>query len=628
MKNTVLVFVVAFAFCTTAMASDIAFYVGQWNTDGWYDASQFDHVETIIAETGHLFEDIKQFDDAQFDEFGAWVDENTNDGEMDIIWLNGCMPSVLYPFPNLQPDGSRAEEWLDGGNMFINVGGWFGYGSYEGGNRQEQNGDAGAANILDLSNWIILFFGDNTQMTVTPTGKECLPSLNDRAKTDRPVVLVAVEAPWEVAAIFASLGGTDDAGTEAQADPVVIHNTETGGYVAFINQAGDGPGGWIDDRGLTCAEFIGNWVCRKIGLSNEMFATAPNPKDGGHHTDTWVALSWQPGVFAVSHDIYFGDNFDDVNDGVAGTFQGNQTATSFNVGLPGSPYPNGLVLHTTYYWRIDEVEANGTAEHKGDVWSFTISVVENFETNDFTKFPWSSSGDGSWDTTRRERHSGSYGAQSGSIEDGESTTLEVSLDCVSSDINFYCKVSSESRHDHLKFKIDGVEKGAWSGEEDWFEVSFSVDEGTRTFEWTYSKNSSVSEGDDCAWIDDIVFPIGLSSHQPQPDQPQPAGIVIELTDATFDQIVLSSDIPVLVDFWAPWCGPCWTMAPVIKEIADEYAGRVKICKINVDNSPNTNTKYSIRFIPTFILFKDGQVRGRWIGVTPKEKLTAAIEEQL
>jgi len=67
-------FVLVFAFSTMAMASDIAFYVGQWNTDDWYDESQFEHVETIIAETGHLFKDIQQFDDTQFDAFGAWVD--------------------------------------------------------------------------------------------------------------------------------------------------------------------------------------------------------------------------------------------------------------------------------------------------------------------------------------------------------------------------------------------------------------------------------------------------------------------------------------------------------------------------------------------------------------------------
>ncbi len=264
--TSVVVFVVAFSFSTTAMASDIAFYVGQWNTDDWYGEEQFEHVNTIIVETGHLFNDIQQFDDAQLDEFGAWVDENTNDGEMDIIWLNGCLPSVLYPFPNLEPDGSRAEEWLDGGNMIINVGDWFGYVSYENGVREPSSGPDGAANILDLSSGIIISAG-GTQMTVTPTGKEYLPSLNDPAKTDRPIVLTAVEAPWEVAAIFASLGGTDDPAAEAQADPVVIHNTETGGYVAFINQAADGPVGWIDDRGLTSAEFIGNWVNNVVGLS-------------------------------------------------------------------------------------------------------------------------------------------------------------------------------------------------------------------------------------------------------------------------------------------------------------------------------------------------------------------------
>ncbi|MCP4607329.1 MAG: thioredoxin [Planctomycetes bacterium] len=101
--------------------------------------------------------------------------------------------------------------------------------------------------------------------------------------------------------------------------------------------------------------------------------------------------------------------------------------------------------------------------------------------------------------------------------------------------------------------------------------------------------------------------------------------MIELTDATFNQTINNSDVPVLVDFWASWCGPCWTMAPVIEEIADEYAGRAKICKLDVDESPNTTGNYGIRFIPTFILFKNGVERGRWIGVTNKNELTAAID---
>ena len=238
-------------------ASDIAFYIGHWNTDGWYDESQFDDVELIIKETGHLFREIKKFDDDHLEEFGKWAEANVDDGELDIIWLNGCMPSVLYPWPNKQPDGSLAERWLEGGNMFINVGDWFAYVSYEcDGACCQENGSMGAANILDLGPGIITF-GGNTQMKVTPTGKKYMPSLGDTCKTNRPVVLSEVKDPWEVAAIFASLGGSDDPAKESQADPVVIHDTKTDGYLAIINQAVKA--NWVK-RGPVCAEFIKNWV--------------------------------------------------------------------------------------------------------------------------------------------------------------------------------------------------------------------------------------------------------------------------------------------------------------------------------------------------------------------------------
>ncbi|MBN2312536.1 MAG: hypothetical protein JXM79_01315 [Sedimentisphaerales bacterium] len=295
MKNIMWVCVITLAFSTMVMASDIAFYVGAPNIDGWYDTDTMNaDVETIIAESGHLFKDIQKFNDDQFDDFGAWMDENTNDGEMDILWLNGCVPSVLYPFPNLEPDGSRIEEWLDGGNMIINVGDWFGYVSYEGGPRQSENGTSGAANILDLSSGIIVS-ADNTSLTVTPTGKEYLPSLNDTVITYRPIVLSAVVDPWEVAAVFASTDGTD---AGPQADPVVIHNTETNAYVAFVNQsAGSGPPGWLDDRGLTCAEFINNWVNEVVGLGIQPLASGSDPKDGALHPDTWVTLNMAAGRF-------------------------------------------------------------------------------------------------------------------------------------------------------------------------------------------------------------------------------------------------------------------------------------------------------------------------------------------
>jgi hypothetical protein len=380
MKNLTFLFIFAIAFCPAAMASDIAFYVGAPNVDGWYDAASMNaDVETIIAEAGGLFGEIQKFDDDQFDEFGDWVDKNTNDGEMDIIWLNGCMPSVLYTLGNSQADGSLAEKWLDGGNMFINVGDWFAYCSYEGGPRQSpENTGTGAANILDLSAGIIVS-ADNTSLTVTDTGKEYIPSLKSTVITYRPIVLSAVVDPWEVSAVFAQ----NAAGTYA--DPVVIHNTDTDGYVAFINQsAGSGPPGWLDDRGLSCAEFINNWVNEMVGLGGNPYSRRPSPKNGAMHMDTWVTMSWYPGDFAVSHDLYMGENFDDVNNATreSETFRGNQGSLYCVAGFVGFPYPDGLVPGTTYYWRIDEVnDSEPNSPWKGEVWSFSIPPKTAYSPN-------------------------------------------------------------------------------------------------------------------------------------------------------------------------------------------------------------------------------------------------------
>jgi hypothetical protein len=139
--------------------------------------------------------------------------------------------------------------------------------------------------------------------------------------------------------------------------------------------------------------------------------------------------------------------------------------------------------------------------------SHSVEGFEGFETNDFSKFPWEQDRDNIWAVTSRQKHYGAYSAQAGSIDHDQNTTLQVTLDCVSGDITFYRKVSSEPRCDYLRFYIDGAEKGEWSGEEDWAQVSFGVTAGSKTFEWTYSKDNSESEGGDTAWIDDIVFPV-------------------------------------------------------------------------------------------------------------------------
>jgi len=105
-------------------------------------------------------------------------------------------------------------------------------------------------------------------------------------------------------------------------------------------------------------------------VTGHLQAWNPYPADGAARLEISATLSWNMGAGAVSHDVYFGDNFNDVNNGTGGTFQGNQTETSFTVGLAGSPYPETLALDTTYYWRVDEFD--GTATYKGDVWSFNV----------------------------------------------------------------------------------------------------------------------------------------------------------------------------------------------------------------------------------------------------------------
>jgi len=108
-------------------------------------------------------------------------------------------------------------------------------------------------------------------------------------------------------------------------------------------------------------------------------ARNPNPHDGALHEDTWANLNWVPGDTAVSHDVYFGETFDDVNNGTGGTFRVNQTTTTFIVGFPGYLYPDGLIPGATYYWRIDEVEADGVTKYKGYVWSFTIPPKKAYD---------------------------------------------------------------------------------------------------------------------------------------------------------------------------------------------------------------------------------------------------------
>lgn len=104
--------------------------------------------------------------------------------------------------------------------------------------------------------------------------------------------------------------------------------------------------------------------------------------------------------------------------------------------------------------------------------------------------------------------------------------------------------------------------------------------------------------------------------------------VSHITDSTFEQEVLRSEEPVLVDYWAQWCGPCKMVAPILDEIAVEYQGRLKVAKLNVDDNPDTPPKYGVRGIPTLMIFKNGNAEATKVGALSKSQLTAFIDQSL
>jgi len=158
---------------------------------------------------------------------------------------------------------------------------------------------------------------------------------------------------------------TESKTPQTSTNPLIIGNE--GGMSRFVN-------GTMDDIRIYNNVLTGVEILAAMeGGEAYPYALGPNPSDGALYEDTWVTLGWSPGDFAVSHDVYLGDNFDDVNDGTADAFRGNQADTFIVAGFPGFPYPDGLVPGATYYWRVDEVnDSEPNSPWKGDVWSFSI----------------------------------------------------------------------------------------------------------------------------------------------------------------------------------------------------------------------------------------------------------------
>ncbi|KPK34155.1 MAG: hypothetical protein AMJ65_18755 [Phycisphaerae bacterium SG8_4] len=182
-------------------------------------------------------------------------------------------------------------------------------------------------------------------------------------------------------------GITESWGSQRAADPalvdIVLATDNNGNAAAWVKHfvPGDTVGGFVRIRDTTGQANVDDIMrVADYGLRGNPYARRPDPKNGARHEDTWISLGWTAGDFAVSHDVYLSDSFDDVNDGAAAAFQGNQSFPFFTVGFFGFPYPEGLAPGTTYYWRVDEVnEADPNSPWQGQVWSFWIPPASAYD---------------------------------------------------------------------------------------------------------------------------------------------------------------------------------------------------------------------------------------------------------
>jgi len=352
MKNITFVLVIAVAFCSMATASDIAIST----QSGWWPQTTADREMQEIADNVTDLS-VELFTANDQDALADWVRDHTGNGVADLLILCGQFPDTIYAPGNAQADDSLAELFLDDGNVIINTGDYIFYVV----NGAGTNGEAGLQTMMDIP---VTMWGDpGITMTPTADGRLYTPSYQGATIT-RPWFLEQLEGTdWQAELI---LGQSADGAT---ADPAIIVNTVTGGRIGTFFQVADTD---TDLRGEVISEWINNWFIKNIAGVSPL-AGNPDPKDGAIHTETWVTLSWEAGGFAVSHDIYLGENFEDVNNGTGDTYRGNQEGTFYVAGFPGYAYPDGLVPGTTYYWRIDEVnEAHPDSPWKGRIWSFTI----------------------------------------------------------------------------------------------------------------------------------------------------------------------------------------------------------------------------------------------------------------
>ena len=265
---------------SSAPAADLAIYSGPTNP-GWISQdAAIANGETIAndADMKAIFETINVYgdgDEVGYDSaLGLWMQEHTGNGQQDVfIAASGTAPSAIYQFPNADPDGSNIENFVEDGNVFINVADWILYMSYEGGTRSDDNGAAGAANVFDIPG---LSFGNRGGPAVpTEMGQKYIPSLVE-FQSDRPWHLEQFEGTdWEVTPFAIS---NDDANS---ADPAVAVNQTYGGIIAAMWQKAQPDWDGDDPRATGVIEFIANWLVE----NGEITTTPVEPQDK-------VATTW------------------------------------------------------------------------------------------------------------------------------------------------------------------------------------------------------------------------------------------------------------------------------------------------------------------------------------------------
>ena len=278
------------------------------------------------------------------DELKVWMDGHIADKELSVVVF--CRDVVPDTVAETMTSDCTIRRYLDSGGKVVWYSDWPFYyqGSSDG--AMVTWGSGGATSVLGFN----ASSGPNDTMEVveiTDTGATW--GLTETWTSQRPTSPTISENMTALATI-----------SSGSAAAWVKHFLPGDNYRGFVRTFDTGGAPSIIEDLIRLAEYTATT------------SGNPTPADGGFHADTWASISWGPGGFAASHDVYFSDNFDDVQAGAESAFLGNQIETNFVVGFPGFPFPDGLIPGTTYYWRVDDVKADGLTKYEGEVWSFTV----------------------------------------------------------------------------------------------------------------------------------------------------------------------------------------------------------------------------------------------------------------